>query len=329
MGRELGVQYIVEGSVRRADDRVRVTSQLVDATTGNHLWAERYDRELKEIFAVQEEVTRTIAATAAGRVESAGIKLAERKSTSDLAAYDLVLRAHETLQRAITDSDLFKKGTLSSGRRLLEKALQIDPNYARVYVELARSHMYEWLHSGHPKWLEKFLTSAQMAARLDPDDSSSLRLLGMAHMFHRRYEDARFHFERALSINPNDRMAVINWAVYLDFIGEPSESLAWSRKAAQLDKHYLYSETLGVALYSLKRYEEALIEFRSLDEHYLGRHEFLAATYAQLDRLDEARVEAAACSSRVRAIRATWETYKHQVDRDRWLDAMRKAGIPV
>jgi adenylate cyclase len=329
MGRELGVQYVVEGSVRRAGDRVRVTAQLIDATTGNHVWAERYDRELKEIFAVQEEVTRTIAATAAGRVESAGIKLAERKSTSDLAAYDLVLRAHETLQRAITDSDLFKKGTLSSGRRLLEKALQIDPNYARVYVELARSHMYEWLHSGHPKWLEKFLTSAQMAARLDPDDSSSLRLLGMAHMFHRRYEDARFHFERALSINPNDRMAVINWAVYLDFIGEPSESLAWSRKAVLLDKHYLYSETLGIALYSLERYEEALIEFRSLDEHYLGRHEFLAATYARLDRLNEARVEAAACSSRVRAIRAIWETYKHQVDRDRWLDAMRKAGIPV
>jgi TolB-like protein len=328
-GRELGVQYIVEGSVRRAGDRVRVTAQLIDATTGNHVWAERYDRELKEIFAVQEEVTRTIAATAAGRVESAGIKLAERKSTTHLAAYDLVLRAHETLGRAINDSDLLKKGALSSGRGLLEKALQIDPNYARIYVELARSHMYEWLHSGHPKWLRKFLTSAQMAARLDPDDSSSLRLLGMAHMFHRRYEDARFHFERALSINPNDRMAVINWAVYLDFIGEPSESLAWSRKAAQLDKHYLYSETLGIALYSLERYEEALIEFRGLDEHYLGRHEFLAATYAQLDRLDEARVEAAACSSRVRAIRATWETYKHQVDRDRWLDAMRKAGIPV
>jgi TolB-like protein/class 3 adenylate cyclase/Tfp pilus assembly protein PilF len=329
MGRELGVQYVVEGSIRRAGDRVRVTAQLIDATTGNHVWADRYDRELKEIFAVQEEVTRTIAATAAGRVESAGIKLAERKSTNDLAAYDLVLRAHATLDRAIADSDLFTKGTLSSGRRLLEKAIQIDPNYARIYVELARSHMYEWFDSGHPKSLGKFLTSAQMAARLDPDDSSSLRLLGMANMFHRRYEDARFHFERALSINPNDRMAVINWAVYLDFIGEPSESLAWSKKAALLDRHYLYGEVLGRALYALERYEEALIEFRSLEEHYFGRQVCLAATYARLNRLDEARVEAAACSGRVRAIRAEWETYKHQVDRDRWFDAMRKAGIPV
>jgi adenylate cyclase len=274
-------------------------------------------------------VTRTIAATAAGRVESAGIKLAERKSTAHLATYDLVLRAHETLDRAVADTDLLKKGAFSSGRKLLEKALKIDPDYARVYVELARSHMYEWLHSGHPKCLGKFLTNAQMAARLGPDDSSSLRLLGMANMFHRRYEDARFHFERALSINPNDRMAIINWAVYLDFIGEPSESLSLSRKATLLDRHYLYRETLGIALYSLERYEEALIEFRGLDEHYLSRHEFLAATYAQLGRLDEAHVEAAACSTRLRAIRATWETYKHQVDRDRWFDAMRKAGIPV
>jgi len=329
MGRELGVQYIVEGSVRRAGDRVRVTAQLIDATTGNHLWAERYDRELQEIFAVQEEVTRTIAATAVGRVERAGIKLAERKSTSHLAAYDLVLRAQETLDRAFDDTGLLKKGALSSARKLLESAIQIDPDYARVYVELARSYMFEWLYLGHTKDLRKFLSNAQMAARLDPDDSSSHRLLGMAHMFHRRYEDARFHFERALSINPNDRMAVVNWAIYLDFVGKPSESLAWARKAILLDTHYPYRETLGVALYSLGRYEEALVEFRGLDEHYFARHEFLAATYAQLDRLDEARIEAAACSSRVRAIRATWATYKHQVDRDRWLEAMRKAGIPV
>jgi Tfp pilus assembly protein PilF len=218
---------------------------------------------------------------------------------------------------------------LSSARKLLESAIQIDPDYARVYVGLAWSYMFEWLHLGHPKDLGKFLSNAQIAARLDPDDSSSHRLLGMAHMFHRRCEDARFHFERALSINPNDRMAVINWAIYLDFIGKPSESLAWARKAMLLDTHYPYREALGIALYALGRYEEALVEFWGLDEHALGRHEFLAATYAQLDRLDEARIEAAACSSRVRAIRATWATYKHQVDRDRWLEAMRKAGIPV
>ena len=140
--------------------------------------------------------------------------------------------------------------------------------------------MFEWLHLGHPKDLGKFLTNAQIAARLDPDDSSSHRLLGVAHMFHRRYEDARFHFERALSINPNDRMAVINWAIYLDFIGKPSESLAWARKAMLLDTHYPYREAMGVALYALGRYEEAVVEFRGLDEDALGRHEFLAATYA-------------------------------------------------
>jgi adenylate cyclase len=140
--------------------------------------------------------------------------------------------------------------------------------------------MFEWLYLGHTKDLGKFLSNAQMAARLDSDDSSSHRLLGMAHMFHRRYEDARFHFERALSINPNDRMAVINWAIYLDFIGKPSESLAWARKAMLLDTHYPYREALGIALYALGRYEEALVEFWGLDEHALGRHEFLAATYA-------------------------------------------------
>jgi adenylate cyclase len=333
---------------------VRVTAQLIDATTGNHLWAERYDRDLQDIFAVQDEITRTIAATAAGRVESVGTALAKRKSTTHLSAYDLVLRAHETLDRAYSDTDFLRQGALRSARELLERAVQIDPDYARVRIELARSYMFEWLYAGNTKDLEQFFSNAHTAVWLDPDDSSSHRLLGLAHLFHRRYDEARFHIERALSINPSDTMVMHNMAVYLEFIGKPSESIEWSKKSMLLDPlvpHLSLNsrETVGMALYSLGQYGEALKAFLSLDEQALPRHYILAATYAQLDRLDEAHAEAALCmeqfspapgarhvsgivldrESRLRAIRAIWKTYKHQADRDRWLNAMRKAGIPV
>jgi TolB-like protein/Tfp pilus assembly protein PilF len=351
VGRELGVQYVVEGSVRKIGERIRLTAQLVDCATGNHVWAERYDRDATEIFAVHDDVTQMIAATAAGQVESAGARIAQRKPARNLAAYDCVLRAREIRRAAYSDTSLFMKGALNSARELLERAIGIDPDYARAYAELAWTYMDEWFNLGNGKDLEQAFTCAQTAARLDPTDSTCQRALGMSHLWLRRYEEAALHLETALSINPNDIVAAQNMAVYLEFVGRPSEAKTLVRKAMRLDPYHsvVLRELLGYALYALGQYEEALAELRSFDPLPIWAHPYLAACYAQLDRMDEARAKAAAFletllptsaappagsiaidrETRLRAITAYIGTYKYQADRDRWFKAMREAGIPV
>ena len=351
VGRELGVQYVVEGSIRRIGDRLRLTAQLVDSLTGNHVWAERYDRNVQDIFTVQDDVTRMIAATIAGRVEAVGAKIARRKPTSSLAAYDCVLSARAIRRAAYFDTNLFLKGAVKSARELLERAIRIDPDYAGAYAELAWTYMDEWFNLGNEKDLEQAFRYAQTAARLDPADSTCQRALGMGHLWLRRYGEAAFQLERAVSINPNDVMAAQNLAVYLDFIGRFSEAKALVQQAMRLDPYHFGSlrETLGYSLYALGQYEEAIVELRKIDPLPIWFYPYLAACYAQLDRMDEARAAAAAFldtmlptsaespatsitidrETRLRAITAYIGTYKYQADRDRWFNAMRKAGIPV
>ena len=352
VGRELGVQYVVEGSVRKMGERIRLTAQLVECATGNHVWAERYDRDAKEISAVQDDITQMIAATAAGRVERDGVRIAQRKPARNLAAYDCVLRAREIRRAAYSDTSLFMKGGLNSARGLLEQAIAIDPDYALAYAEPRLDSTWK---SGSTwemgKDLERAFTYAQTAARLDPSDSTCLRTLGMSHLWLRRYEEAALHLEKALSINPNDITAAQNMAVYLEFVGRPSEARILVRKAMRLDPYHwvLHRETLGYALYALGQYEEALAELMSFDPLPIWAHPYLAACYAQLGRMDEARAKAAAFletllpasaappagsiaidrQTRLRAITTYIGTYKYQADRERWFKAMRKAGIPV
>ncbi len=130
IGRKLGVQYVVEGSIRKAGDQVRITAQLVEAETGNHIWAERYDRELADIFAVQDEVVQAIVGTLVGRLAKAGAERALRKSGENLTAYDLVLRGKHYLERGSKDDVL-------EARAIFEQALELDPNHARAYIGLA------------------------------------------------------------------------------------------------------------------------------------------------------------------------------------------------
>ena len=138
IARRLGVQYIVEGSVRRAGNRVRITAQLIDAANGTHLWAERYDRELEDIFAVQDEVVRTVVATVAGRVEVAGAQFAKRKPPESLVAYDYVLRGLEQL-------NLDGEPHNAEARRLFEKAVELDPQYAAGHAYLALAIYVQWV----------------------------------------------------------------------------------------------------------------------------------------------------------------------------------------
>jgi TolB-like protein/Tfp pilus assembly protein PilF len=348
LGRRLGARYVLEGSVRKVGKRVRITAQLIDSSSGSHVWAERYSRDFDDISEFQDEVAEMIAATTVGRVENYSVQLAERKSAKDLAAYDYRLRARKIRRTAYLNPDFFARNAMESARELLEQAIQIDPDYATAYAELAWTYMDEWVSFGDIELLEKAHACAQTSVRLEPADSTVLRTVGMSHLWLRRHEEATYHLGKALSTNPTDVMANQNMAVCMDFLGRFDDAKALANKAMHIDPYYWVScrETLGYVLYNLGEYEGALAAFRSLDPMPIWGRPFVAACCVQSGRDDEARAQAAAYlnirsparsdsgiaidrETRLRATVAYVNVYKNQTHRDNWFNAMRKAGIPV
>jgi adenylate cyclase len=200
VGKKLGVSYVVEGSVRKVGNRVRITAQLIEATTGNHLWAERYDRELEDIFAVQDEVAQTISSTVGGRVESAGRKRAERLSGESLLAYDHVLRGIAAWLRNTKEDN-------RNARKHLEKAIDLDPLNPQAHRWFSEVLTSDWM----AHWVEDrtvtLMTayeSAKTAIALDDSFSEAMATLGSIQVCRREYDDAQRNLERAIQLNPND-----------------------------------------------------------------------------------------------------------------------------
>jgi TolB-like protein len=177
IGRDMGVRYVAEGSVRRADNRVRVTAQLIDAQTGAHLWAERYDRDLEDIFAVQDEVTRRIVTSLVPRIEAEELATAKRKPPEDMRAYDLYLRAKSLV-------DMARDATaIAQAREYCDRAIQLDPSYARVRARKALTYIFEcylMLAENVDQWRMKAIECAETAVALDPTDGVCQWSLGEA-----------------------------------------------------------------------------------------------------------------------------------------------------
>jgi adenylate cyclase len=211
IARELGVAYVVEGGVRRAADRVRITAQLVDGDTGNHLWAERYDRDMRDIFALQDEVARSVASTVSGRVEIADRDRAVRLSPNALRAYDLVLRAKAfTLKYARADNQ--------QALACAERAVELDPTSARAHAHAAWCHFYNYMAcwtADREKALGKAYELAQRAVVLDETDSFAHCMLGIVHWFRREYDEAQSETEQAIDLNPNDATARRYYGLFL------------------------------------------------------------------------------------------------------------------
>ncbi len=198
IGADLGVQYLVEGSVRKSGDRVRITVQLVEAATGNHVWAHRYDRDLEDIFAVQDEVTQSIVATLPGRLEQADAERAERKHPDNMTAYDYVLRGNQYLSRLKPEDN-------AEARRMYEKAISLDPHYAHAHARLSVAYfdsVYIWSMNGSAK--ANSLEFARKAQDLDSNDSWSHASLGRALFLHKEDRQAEIHLKKAIELNPNE-----------------------------------------------------------------------------------------------------------------------------
>jgi adenylate cyclase len=337
IGRELGVRYVLEGSIRRAGDRIRISAQLVDAATGAHRWAERYDRKLEDVFAVQDEVARTIVAVLAVHVNKAETERVLATPPATWQAYEHYLRAADTL---VSYHSSLNKDDLLQGRRGLRQVLAIDPNYARAHASLSRTYVSLWVHRWDDDcpWsvaLDRAYQSAREAVRLAPNLPAAHVALGWVLIWMCQHEAAIAEFERAIGLNPNLSDPVFAWT--LVFAGEPEQAIRTLKPHMRLNPFYQPQAPwwLGGAYYMLKRYAEALPH---LHEGVLRApneavsHHWLAATYAQLGQLDKARAEAAE-GLRI----APWftigqalfaRTCKRPEDAEHFKDGLRKAGYP-
>jgi len=324
---ELGANYAVEGSVRRAGGRVRITAQLIDAASGVHLWADHYDREMEDIFAVQDEVTRTIAATLGVKLQDAALTRSLKKSPAELDAYDCVLHARRYTSLLSTEMH-------AEARDLLEKAVALDQNSAEAHALLANVYLAEHRFDANPRPdpIGRALKMAQTATRLDPQDAYAHCWLAIVHFF--RGENDKFEVEaqRALALNPNDPETLADIGHYLAFMGEFERGTELSKRAQQLNPLHpgWYNFSFARYHYDQREYDKVLadIERVSLPEFY-WTWLMKAAAQGQLGR-DEAGASLAQIYALKPGFSARAELQKWNAapkDLEHILEGLRKAGL--
>ena len=349
VGRELGVRYVVEGSVQRAVERLRITAQLIDATNGAHLWAERYDRSAADIFAIQDEVVQAIVRTFVGRLEVAATERAKRRATNSLAAYDCYLRAHDHMWRVYYDTGAYYSEGTVDARRMCERAIQLDASYARAYACLGTVNLFDWMYRGRAEDLDRAVDCARTAVGLDDSDDYCHAALGGIHLKRAEHTLAEFHLRRAVALNPNDADTICYMGIYLVYAGQSLEAIEWLERAMRRNPFCpdLYLETLGMAQYLAHRFEDGVVSLQRIRKLSSWGRAYLAACYAQLGRLDAARAEIAEyvreaslnadtrnpgdpirVDTLIAALIADLRTHKNPADFELWLDGLRKAGLP-
>ena len=327
IARKLGVQYVVEGSVRKAANRVRVTAQLIDTTNNSHLWAERYDRELEDLFEMQDEVVRTIVATLVGQVEAAAAQVAKRKPPENMVAYDYVLRGLEQLN---LDGEDHNERAL----RLFEKSVELDPEFAPGHAYLALAIYVQWLNDRSPEKLALSLASARRALALDENDSRCHRILGVIYKRFDQYDRAEFHSERSIALNPGDALCAMYRAQMLRDLGRADEAVEWARRAMLLNPYHpnWYWSSYAYVLHDAGRYGEALDAYSRIVERPSFYHAYVAACHARLGHVHEAHEHAQlAFQAKPDFSVSAWGkrlAYKNDADRQRFLDGLRSAGLP-
>jgi adenylate cyclase len=329
VAREFGVQYVVEGSVRKAGNRVRVTVQLIDAETDRHVWAERYDRELADIFAIQDEVTAAIVATLPGRVEQATYDRAERKPTGSMAAYELVLAGKVLHHRSAPEAN-------AEALRLLERAIALDPKYAHAHAwkacVLGQSWVNGWTEDRDATW-KRVVEELQAALALDDNDSDVHRVLAAVSLVSDDHERALYHQERGLALNPNNDLIVVQQGELLTWLGRPEEGIEWIRKAMRLNPYHpeRFWNHLGRAHFVARHYPEAIEAFKRITRPDATHHAFLAAAHAQSGNAAAAAAHAAEIRARdpgftIESYLATLH-YKQPDDLEHHREALLKAGL--
>jgi adenylate cyclase len=337
---KLGVQYIVEGSIRKAGNRVRITAQLIDGHSDTHIWAERYDRDLEDIFEVQDDVVRRVTSTLVGRLEHERQEKAKRKSKSELRAYDLYLRAREH----------FVAWSREENRKaveLLDSAITIEPGYAAALALLSEARFRDWSNgwSENPETdLADVYSLAARAVEFDESDSRTHTALAIACLFNGEPDKARHHFETALRLNPNDTRVLVYYSRHAVLNGQAQRAVELGAQALQLNPFGKYNWNLGIAKFVDRHYEEAIELLQNLRNPTATVLALLAASLAMARRDAEARETAARFMERsaeipvMRGLRDSddWRNFfavrwpfRDPAETEHLMLALRKAGIPV
>jgi adenylate cyclase len=282
VSREMGVRYVLEGSVRKANDQIRITAQLIDATTGEHLWAERYDRPLTDIFSLQDEIVQKIVTTLKLQLTLMEQGILVRKTTDNVEAYDAVLRGVEFHGRNTKDA------VTVQARQMFEKAVALDPQYAVACAMLGVTYYREWVFrwSTDPQTLERALELAQKAISLDDSLSGAHSLLGGVYALKQQYDQALTESERAIALAPNNADSYHGQAHVLNWMGRPEEAIQMMEQAMRLNPRPppIYVFQLGWAYQLAGRSAEAvatLKEFLSRSPNHTGANSILADSYVQ------------------------------------------------
>jgi TolB-like protein/Tfp pilus assembly protein PilF len=286
IGRELGVRYLAEGSVRQIGERLRINAQLVDATNGNHLWAEHYDRDALDMLAVQDEIVRAIATALGHRLEAAGRDRALRMSPQALSAYDYVLRSEALLNRFNRDDNV-------EARRLAESAVALDPKSALAHTQLGWTRCMDYISGwveDRAGALEAAFAAARRAVLLDDADCRARWLLGNVHIYRREFDEARYHLRKAIALNPNDVEARGIYAFYLIAVGEIEAALDQFDFAKRYNPFEFNWMTWyrGIALFTARRYDEAIATLKEVHNPNNEVRLWLAASYGAAGCLPEA-----------------------------------------
>lgn len=333
VGGELGVGYVVEGSVRKSGDRVRITAQLNDVSTGSHLWAEHYDRNLTDVFAVQDEITEAIVAAIEPQLYAAENFRVSRKPPGSLDAWDLVIRALSHYWRVTRQDNVVAQA-------LLEKAISIDRNYGQALGVLATSHIF----SAHMGWAEMpnvvhlAERAALSAVQADSEDPWAHHGLGYAYLFSRRFDDSLAEFELALRLNPNFSLAQAFYGLALCYCGRWGEGDVAVRRALRLSpRDPLAALYYGIAAYAQfigRHYDEAIrLSQEALRQRsdFVGGHRVLTAAAGMAGRHDVATAALQELRRTQPSISLAWLSkeipMKQDADREHYLEGFRRAGL--
>ncbi|HEY6983679.1 adenylate/guanylate cyclase domain-containing protein [Reyranella sp.] len=314
VAQKLGARYLVEGSVRKAGDRLRVTVQLIDTASDAHIWAERYDRKLDDIFAIQDEITAAIVATLPGRLEAAQHDQLARLKPSNMAAYECVLAAKVLHHRSTREDN-------AEAQKLIDRALQLDPDYAHGHAWrgciLGQAFTYGWCKDKEAT-MNEVAFELSKALALDDNDADVHRILAAIAVVQGDLNRARYHQDRALALNPNYDLVVVQMGELFTWLGRADEGIEWIRKAMKLNPHHpaRFWSHLGKAHFVGRQYAQAIESFMHLSTMDVQQHAFVAACYGWLGD----RTAAAAHLARVREL-------EPELDAEKFLATMHYADV--
>jgi adenylate cyclase len=332
VSRKLGVRHVLEGSVRKADSQIRITAQLIDAMTGGHIWAERYERPLQEIFAVQDEIRQKIVTALKVKLTQEEQTRFKRAPTNNLEAYDYYLRGLQLVFHATRETN-------NQARQMYEKALELDPQYAMAYAGLSFTYWMEWFSqwSADPQNLKRAVEIAQQAIVLDDTLPGPHATLGMIKLWQKQYEQATAEMERAIALDPNNSNVYDTLTYLFIAVGRYEEAIEAAKKAIRLDPYpWRHFNALGQAYLMAGRYEEAIAALKKVltyNPNWWAAHWGLAIIYSESGREEEAK---AAGAEMLRIMpqftvegwkRMAGSAFKDPAVVERCVAALRKAGL--